>query len=111
MQNAREQSMVEFFMEKDVRKYLDVIDTLRSSGVENCTIELPRIAVMGDQSSGKSSVLEALSGIDFPKGSNLVTRCATEVRMKKVKGSEWKAVIHTTVDPDNKLFVNWILNC
>ena len=30
---------------------------------------------MGDQSSGKSSVLEALSGVPFPRGTGLVTRC------------------------------------
>jgi len=33
---------------------------------------------MGDQSSGKSSVLEFLSGVPFPRGTGLVTRCATQ---------------------------------
>lgn len=33
-----------------------------------------QIAVMGDQSSGKSSVLEALSGVPLPRGSGLTTR-------------------------------------
>ena len=38
-------------------------------------IELPQIAVVGSQSSGKSSVLEALVGKDFlPRGSGIVTR-------------------------------------
>lgn len=39
---------------------------------------IPQLSVMGDQSSGKSSVLEFLSGIPFPRGSGLVTRCATQ---------------------------------
>ena len=39
------------------------------------SIELPQIAVVGSQSSGKSSVLEALVGKDFlPRGSGIVTR-------------------------------------
>ena len=38
---------------------------------------------MGDQSSGKSSVLEQLSGIPFPRGAGLVTRCATSIVMRK----------------------------
>ena len=52
---------------------------------------------MGDQSSGKSSVLEAISGIPFPRGSGLVTRCATQLTMKSVpEGYPWRA--HVTVD-------------
>lgn len=36
---------------------------------------LPRIAVIGAQSSGKSSVLESIVGIDFlPRGTGIVTR-------------------------------------
>ena len=49
---------------------------------------------MGDQSSGKSSVLESVSGIPFPRGSGLVTKCATELRMKKAPpGTAWSATI------------------
>jgi hypothetical protein len=38
-------------------------------------IDLPQIAVVGSQSSGKSSVLENIVGRDFlPRGSGIVTR-------------------------------------
>ena len=38
-------------------------------------IDLPQIAVVGSQSSGKSSVLEALVGYDFlPRGTGICTR-------------------------------------
>jgi GTP1/Obg family GTP-binding protein len=55
---------------KDERKLLDVVDKLRRTGL-NGTIELPQLVVCGDQSSGKSSVLEAVSNISFvsPHGS------------------------------------------
>lgn len=37
--------------------------------------ELPQIVVVGSQSSGKSSVIEALVGRDFlPRGTGIVTR-------------------------------------
>jgi len=41
-------------------------------------LPIPQLSVMGDQSSGKSSVLEFLSGVPFPRGTGLVTRCATQ---------------------------------
>lgn len=53
--------------EEKVRPCIDLIDSLRALGVEQ-DLALPAIAVIGDQSSGKSSVLEALSGVALPRG-------------------------------------------
>ncbi|KAL3487888.1 vacuolar ATP synthase catalytic subunit A [Aspergillus germanicus] len=54
-----------------VNKLQDVFSTV---GVQN-PIDLPQIAVVGSQSSGKSSVLENIVGRDFlPRGSGIVTR-------------------------------------
>ena len=50
-----------------MRPCIDLIDSLRALGVEQ-DLALPAIAVIGDQSSGKSSVLEALSGVALPRG-------------------------------------------
>uniref|UniRef100_A0A6Q2XX66 Interferon-induced GTP-binding protein Mx n=1 Tax=Esox lucius TaxID=8010 RepID=A0A6Q2XX66_ESOLU len=75
--------------EDKVRPCIDLIDSLRSLGVEK-DLALPAIAVIGDQSSGKSSVLEALSGVALPRGSGIVTRCPLELKMKrKREGEEW----------------------
>ncbi|XP_021570621.1 interferon-induced GTP-binding protein Mx2-like [Carlito syrichta] len=68
--------------EKKLRPYIDLIDSLRSLGVEQ-DLALPAIAVIGDQSSGKSSVLEALSGVTLPRGSGIVTRCPLVLKLKK----------------------------
>ena len=51
-----------------VRPYIDLIDRLRTYDIEK-DIQLPSIVVIGDQSAGKSSVLEALSGVQLPRGS------------------------------------------
>ena len=51
-----------------VRQMMDVVDKLRMEGVDK-DIALPQIVVIGDQSSGKSSTLEALSGVQLPRGS------------------------------------------
>ncbi|XP_054161443.1 dynamin-1-like [Oppia nitens] len=50
-------------------------DKLHELGVNSLAIDLPQIAVIGGQSAGKSSVLEAFVGRDFlPRGSGIVTR-------------------------------------
>ncbi|PHH71750.1 hypothetical protein CDD80_5010 [Ophiocordyceps camponoti-rufipedis] len=54
-----------------VNKLQDVFATVGAAS----TIDLPQIAVVGSQSSGKSSVLENIVGRDFlPRGSGIVTR-------------------------------------
>jgi vacuolar protein sorting-associated protein 1 len=51
-----------------LRKLVTLIDELRDVGLQEY-INLPRIAVLGSQSSGKSSVLESIVGLDFlPRG-------------------------------------------
>jgi hypothetical protein len=61
---------------------LDAVDNLRSQGVSHY-VSLPQLIVCGDQSSGKSSVLEAISGVPFPTKDNLCTRFATELILRR----------------------------
>ncbi|MGI4850327.1 MAG: dynamin family protein [Janthinobacterium lividum] len=42
-------------------------------------IPLPQLVVLGDQSSGKSSVLEGLMQLPFPRDMELCTRFATQI--------------------------------
>lgn len=54
------------------RKLVTIIDKLRDAGLQE-HISLPRIAVVGSQSSGKSSLLEYIVGMNFlPRGSVLL---------------------------------------
>ncbi|XDG09727.1 hypothetical protein ABKA04_009342 [Annulohypoxylon sp. FPYF3050] len=60
---------------------LDAIDDLRKHGIDRL-VDLPQIIVVGDQSSGKSSVLEAISRVRFPVNDGLCTRFATELVLR-----------------------------
>ncbi|KAF0984640.1 hypothetical protein FDP41_000539 [Naegleria fowleri] len=52
-------------------------------------IDLPQIAVVGSQSSGKSSVLETIVGRDFlPRGSGIVTRRPLVLQLNKTPSKQ-----------------------
>ncbi|NXH45079.1 MX protein, partial [Dicaeum eximium] len=79
--------------EEKIRPCIDLVDSLRALGVEK-DLSLPAIAVIGDQSSGKSSVLEALSGVALPRGNGIVTRCPLELKLKRLpEGQAWQGKI------------------
>lgn len=74
------------------RQLLDIIDRLRSKGISKY-VDLPEIVVCGDQSAGKSSVLEAISGMSFPTKDNLCTRFATELVLRRAQNETVKISI------------------
>ncbi|KAA8545344.1 hypothetical protein F0562_020128 [Nyssa sinensis] len=61
---------------------LDGVDKLRYLKVMQEGIQLPTIVVVGDQSSGKSSVLESLAGINLPRGQGICTRVPLIMRLQ-----------------------------
>ncbi|KNC47479.1 dynamin [Thecamonas trahens ATCC 50062] len=64
------------------KRATDLMDELRDLAPESMRSELPQIGVFGQQSAGKSSVLAALSSIEFPSGSSTTTRCVTQVVLR-----------------------------
>lgn len=67
---------------QDQLRLLDAVDSLRSQGISQL-VSLPQIIVCGDQSSGKSSVLEAISGVSFPVKADTGTRFPTELILRR----------------------------
>ena len=69
-------------------------DACTTSGM-NMEIDLPQIAVVGGQSSGKSSVLENFVGRDFlPRGSGIVTRRPLVLQLMNNPSGEWGEFLH-----------------
>ena len=74
------------------RALLDLNDGLRSLGL-GTQLDLPRIVVVGDQSAGKSSVLEAISGVQLLRGTGFVTRAPIELRLVRSASPGCRAVV------------------
>jgi GTP-binding protein EngB required for normal cell division len=63
------------------KRMIEIRNLLQKVG-QTSTVTLPSIVVIGSQSSGKSSVLEAIVGHEFlPKGSNMITRRPIELTL------------------------------
>lgn len=75
-------STLEGLQTDEQRRVLDTVSHVRKCGLES-VLSLPQIVVCGDQSAGKSSVLEALTEIPFPRDDNLCTRFATEICLRR----------------------------
>ncbi len=59
------------------------------------SLDLPRIAVVGAQSSGKSSVLESIVGCDFlPRGAGMVTRCPVILQLQHITEGTTHAIFN-----------------
>lgn len=71
---------------------LDAIDRVRRDGFQ-WELDLPQIIVCGDQSSGKSSVLEAISGVRFPASDRFRTRFASELSLRRSTESSFRVTI------------------
>jgi len=61
---------------------LQKIDKLREQNIGQ-HVPLPQLVVVGDQSSGKSALLESVTGISFPRDVELCTRHATQITMRR----------------------------
>ncbi|KAJ5041281.1 uncharacterized protein L3040_005829 [Drepanopeziza brunnea f. sp. 'multigermtubi'] len=75
-------SSLEDLQTDEQRRVLDMVVQVRKCGLDD-NLSLPQLVVCGDQSSGKSSVLEALTEIPFPRNDNLCTRFATEISLRR----------------------------
>ena len=71
----------------NLKEIIKLGDDLRDCKIEK-EINLPRICVIGVQSSGKSSLLESIVGFDFlPRGEGVVTRMPLELRLVRLNES------------------------
>ncbi|PNH03187.1 Interferon-induced GTP-binding protein Mx1 [Tetrabaena socialis] len=92
-------------------RVLEVANRLRELGVDSA-LQLPTLVTAGDQSSGKSSVIEAIAGVALPRADGTCTRCPTEVRLRTRtppdgggddgSAAEWSCVIKLRWDYDTK---------
>jgi len=111
--------------DKDI---LNIGNVLNSIFVNRKDIEIPKLVVIGSQSSGKSSILNSILGMDIlPTGSNMVTRGPLQLELvqsiKDIKAvfgeyvngqwTEIKAIAIKYPDPtiEQKMEISSMIRC
>src|SRR5271167_1769790 len=77
----------------------NLVRNLREVGTEEL-VSLPKIAVIGNQSSGKSSLIEAICQIQVPRAGGTCTRCPMEVILRSSDDGEWRGKVSLRNEKD-----------
>ncbi|KAF7930302.1 uncharacterized protein EAE98_004703 [Botrytis deweyae] len=89
------------FGDEQTQAELELMDELHKLGVSKY-VNLPQLIVVGDQSVGKSSVLQAVTEIPFPTDDKMCTRFATEIVHKRTSPSDTVSVTVEIIPDSNE---------
>lgn len=83
------------YLTNESQQLIRLNDKLSALGIDNkdSSIQLSRIALIGDQSNGKSCLTFMLTGINMPRDSGTCTRVPFHINTSKSKGP-WKCNIY-----------------
>lgn len=74
------------------RDLIKAIKNLEALNIEATLSSLPKFVVVGDQSAGKSSIIEALCDILLPRSQGTCTRCPFQITTS-AKAGTWKCTV------------------
>eukprot|EP01040_Poterioochromonas_malhamensis_P004878 gene4878-5232_t len=78
---------IRFTLSSEIFKELDRISSMPEMGLLD--FEPPKIVVLGNESHGKSTILERVIGLPiFPKEKGICTRCVVRVHMRRCAGGQ-----------------------
>lgn len=78
-----------------LKKFNDTLGTLQQLGIQHDE-PLPELILVGDQSSGKSSIMSAISQIILPRSEGVCTRCPIHIRLSS--DTTWRCRISLQQD-------------
>ncbi|KAJ1711523.1 dynamin family GTPase [Aspergillus flavus] len=87
---------VRHFVGVESSEQLAFIDELQALGLSN-TINLPELVVVGDQNTGKSSVLQAITEVSFPVKDTMCTRFPIQISFRQTSAAKELPVKATVV--------------
>ena len=67
---------------KDLQEMVDLNDTLKQLYSDDTSMKFPSIVIAGEQSHGKTSLIENITNLNLPRGTGVQTRVPTEIQLR-----------------------------
>jgi signal recognition particle receptor subunit beta len=67
----------------DLREMVDLNDHLKELYRDDSSMKFPSIVVAGEQSHGKTSLIENITNLNLPRGTGIQTRVPTEIQLRQ----------------------------
>ncbi|KAK4228674.1 P-loop containing nucleoside triphosphate hydrolase protein [Podospora fimiseda] len=83
-----------------VKDINDALGELQARGIQH-VVNLPELVLVGDQSSGKSSLMSALAGVSLPRSTGTCTRCPIHIRISKA--DDWSCRVFLNLQYEYRL--------
>ncbi|KAI1387124.1 P-loop containing nucleoside triphosphate hydrolase protein [Hypoxylon trugodes] len=81
------------------KAYNDTLGDLQALGVSH-VIALPELVLVGDQSSGKSTLMSSLARVNLPRSAGVCTRCPLHIRLISSRTDRWSCTVSLQRDYD-----------
>ncbi|KAK0347325.1 hypothetical protein LTR59_004085 [Friedmanniomyces endolithicus] len=83
---------------QDSRQLIRAVQKLKELNIDATLPSLPTFVVVGDQSAGKSSIIEAVCDISVPRDQGTCTRCPFQITTSSAPQDEWicRITLHNT---------------
>ncbi|KAF2136013.1 uncharacterized protein K452DRAFT_303099 [Aplosporella prunicola CBS 121167] len=80
---------------RGIKELVHAINKIEQLGIAKVAGSTPKIVVIGDQSAGKSSVINAISGIQVPRSTGTCTRCPMKITLTAdhAPGARWRCEV------------------
>ena len=75
------------------RQLIQAIQNLKKLGIDDTLPSLPSFVVVGDQSAGKSSIIEAICDVSLPRSEGTCTRCPFQITTKATDSTSWSCKV------------------
>ncbi|KAF9142267.1 hypothetical protein BG015_000991 [Linnemannia schmuckeri] len=85
------------FDNAEYQNVIDKINKISGNGLHKM-LTIPQIAILGDQSSGKYSVIKAITKLSFPRNIDTCTRFATKMSLRRGEQARMSAYIDNEPD-------------